>query len=154
MERRKHPHFRALGREFAMQFLFQFDVIEEEYESGTLVRFFNQLDDSEAFEKNREFRRAKKYALQLAEGVMEHLQEVDEKIVPFLSKDWKWERIAPVDKSILRLAVYEMFFVEQVPCIVTINEAVELTKTFSAPESKSFINAILNNVKNSISKEN
>lgn len=151
MERRKHPHFRALGREFAMQFLFQFDVIEEEFDSGNLIRFFNQLDESTAFENNREYRRAKKYALQLAEGIIEHLVEIDEKITPFLSKDWKWSRISPVDKSILRLAVYELLFVENVPPLVAINEALELTKTFGASESKSFINAILNSVKNSLS---
>ena len=150
MERRKHPHFRALGREFAMQFLFQFDVVEEEFDSGNLIRFFDQLDESATFENNREFRRAKKYALALAEGIIEHLAEIDGKIAPFLSKDWKWSRISPVDKSVLRLAVYELLFVENIPPVVAINEALELTKTFGAPESKSFINAILNSVKNSL----
>ena len=133
-----------------MQFLFQFDVIEEEFDSGNLIRFFDQLDESSAFENNREFRRAKKYALLLAEGIVEHLTEIDTKIEQFLAKDWKWSRIAPVDKSILRLAVYELMFTENVPPIVAINEALELTQTFGAPESKSFINAILNNLKNSL----
>ena len=150
MERRKHPHFRALGREFAIQFLFHFDILEEEFDPGNLIRFFDQLDESNTFENNREYRRAKKYALLLAEGIVGHLGEIDGKITPFLSKDWKWSRISPVDKSVLRLAVYELLFMENVPPVVAINEALELTNTFAAPESKSFINAILNNVKNSL----
>ena len=154
MERRKHPHFRALGREFAMQFLFQFDVNEEEFDPATLIRFFKQLDESGAFENNREFRRAKKYASSLVEGIVDNLDEVDGAIVPLLSKDWKWERISPVDKSVLRLAAYELIHVDNVPPIVAINEAVELTKTFAAPESKSFINAILNRLKDSLSANN
>ncbi|NOY75174.1 MAG: transcription antitermination factor NusB [Kiritimatiellaeota bacterium] len=152
MERRKHPHFRALGREFAMQFLFQFDVNQEDFDPTTLVRFFNQLDESETFENNREFRRAKKYARLLAEGIVEKIDVVDEKILPLLSKGWKWERISPVDKSILRLTTYELFFVDSVPPVVAINEALELTKIFAAPESKAFINAILDSIKNSVGK--
>lgn len=135
-----------------MQFLFQFDINSEEFDSDMLIRFFNQLDESGAFENNREFRRAKKYALLLAEGIIEKINEIDAKINPLLSKDWKWERISPVDRSILRLATYELLFVENVPPIVAINEAVELTKTFAASESKSFVNAILNSVKNSLEK--
>jgi len=80
------------------------------------------------------------------EGIIEKLDVIDERILPFLSKDWKWSRISPVDKSVLRLATYELLFVDNVPPLVAINEAIELIKTFAAPESRAFINAVLNSI--------
>lgn len=148
-----HTHFRGLGRELAMQFLFQYDLTKEEFEEVALDRFFQQLDLSEKFENNKDTRKSKKYAGVLVQGVVKKLPEIDAVIGQFIDEDWSWERIAPVDRCILRVATYEMLFAENVPPIVAINEAVELAKSFGAEESKGFINALLNSIKNNLSRD-
>ena len=150
---KKNIHFKSIGRELAMQFLFQFNMFQDEFEEIDLIRFFRQLDSSEAFENTRELRRGKKYASTLVNGVIDNIDDVDLKIQSFISNDWKWERIATVDKALLRIAVYEMLFEEKVPPVVAINEAVEMHKKFGADESRGFINGLLNSVKNTLSRD-
>ena len=135
-----------------MQFLFQFDM-QGEFEEGDLIRFFKQLDDSQAFEESREYRRGKKYASKLVNGVIENIDAIDEKINSFISKNWDWNRIAPIDKGVLRVAAYEMLFEETIPPVVSINEAVELAKRFGSEQSQKFINGLLNNLKNTLERD-
>jgi N utilization substance protein B len=75
-------------------------------------------------------------------SVVEHLDEIDA-ILTDASSGWKLNRMGKVDLTILRLAVYEMRFDEEIPVKVAINEAVELAKTFGGDESPSFINGVL-----------
>ncbi len=75
-------------------------------------------------------------------GVQQHIQEIDEKIEKY-AIGWLLSRINRVDLSILRLGVYEIVYAEGVPGGVAVNEAVELAKTFSGPESGSFVNGVL-----------
>lgn len=75
-------------------------------------------------------------------GVREHVSEID-RMLNETSEGWKTSRMGKVDLAILRLAVYEMFFDEDVPVGVAINEAVELGKRFGTDDSSSFINGIL-----------
>ncbi|MGN0523281.1 MAG: transcription antitermination factor NusB [Eubacterium sp.] len=82
------------------------------------------------------------YAKELYQGVCSHKEELDD-IVSSFSNGWKLNRIPKVNLSILRLAVYEMKYVENVPDSVAINEAVELAKKYSGKEDASFINGIL-----------
>lgn len=82
------------------------------------------------------------FALELAKGTAEHLEEIDELIRPRLKK-WTLERISKVSLAALRIAVYEMQYLADVPVSVSINEAVELTKTFSGEEDGSFVNGVL-----------
>lgn len=82
------------------------------------------------------------YAKELYDGVTEKADELDE-IISSYSNGWKLNRIPKVNLSILRLAVYEMKYVESVPDSVAINEAVELAKKYSGKEDSSFINGIL-----------
>lgn len=82
------------------------------------------------------------YAKELFEGVSLHKEEIDTIIEKFL-KGWKLNRIARINISILRLAIYEMDYVENVPENVAINEAVELAKKYSGKDDASFINGIL-----------
>jgi N utilization substance protein B len=152
MRRTKNIHFKRLGRELAMQFLFQFDM-QGEFEESDLVRFFRQLDSSDAFEESREYRRGKKYASKLVNGVISNIDEIDSKIENFISADWDWSRVAAVDRGILRVAVYEMLFEEKVPPVVSINEAVELAKIFGTEKSQKFINGLLNNVKDTLGRD-
>lgn len=82
------------------------------------------------------------YAIELYHGVLENQAEIDE-IISSFSNGWKINRIPKVNLSILRLAIYEMKFVESVPNSVAINEAVELCKKYSGKEDSSFVNGIL-----------
>jgi N utilization substance protein B len=79
---------------------------------------------------------------QLVRGVREHADDLDSRFSPFL-KRWTKDRLPKVDLTILRLAVFEMFYVEDVPGNVAISEAVLLCKKYSSEESRSYINAVL-----------
>jgi N utilization substance protein B len=146
-------HFKRIGRELAMQFLFQYNLNQEEFNPEDLDRFFDQMDQSDVFDDSRELRRGKKYTAKLVAGIIENIDSIDEKINEFISKEWDWARIAAVDKGILRVATYEMLYEEGVPPIVAINEAVELAKRFGSDQSKRFINGLLNNLKNTLDRD-
>ena len=82
-------------------------------------------------------------AVARAKGVAEHRDEIDEKITAHLKSGWKLGRISKVSLAILRLAVYEILFIDDIPVSVSINEAVELSKKFTVQEDTSFINGVL-----------
>lgn len=86
------------------------------------------------------------YALSCAKGILEHSDEIDEHIASNLKKGWKLGRISKVSYAIMRLAVYEMLYVDDVPVSVSINEAVELAKKYSMPDDSSFVNGVLGSV--------
>lgn len=86
------------------------------------------------------------FAEGLIRGVMEKLPELDAKIKS-LADNWDLSRLAPVDRNILRLAIYEMLFREEIPPVVSINEAIEIAKRYSTEESGKFVNGILDRVK-------
>lgn len=90
------------------------------------------------------------FALECAKGVEDNLEEIDKIISDHLSAKWKLNRISKVSLSILRLAVYEMKYVEDIPSNVSINEAVELSKKFSGEEEYKFVNGILGAVSRDI----
>ena len=94
----------------------------------------------------------KKYIEQVTKGVAEKIDELDEKIKPYL-KGWTMDRIGKTDLAILRLAVYEIFYREDIPYKVSINEAVELAKAFCDDASPSFINGVLAGVVSSLAEE-
>lgn len=85
------------------------------------------------------------YAKEIFNGVLANVEEIDNTISTYLNK-WKINRIPKVNLSILRLAVYEMKYVDDVPDSVAINEAVELAKKYSGTEDASFINGVLGSV--------
>ncbi len=90
------------------------------------------------------------FALECAKGVQDNIEEIDELIKSHLSKKWRIERINKVSLSIMRLAVYEMKFIEDIPAKVSINEAVELSKKFSGEEEYKFVNGVLGAVSRDI----
>ena len=132
---------RHLARSIAMQSLFEWD-------------FHNQkLDLYQLAEKNiREFGtglKDKDFVFELIEGVLSHLKEIDEIIKKVASK-WPLEKIATVDRNILRLGLYELIFGDKkaVPPKVAINEAIELAKSFGGQSSSRFVNGVLGAVYN------
>lgn len=143
-------HFKRLGRELAMQYLFQADINDCTTEV-MLYDFWKQAEESEKFPTNRIFRKGREYAEKLIEGICQHKDRIDEMI---LSKSEKWdmERMPIVDRNIMRVAIYEMLFVPEVPPVVSINEAVGISKTYSTEKSGPFINGLLNSIKDDLDR--
>ena len=126
---------RREGREIAMKILFQVEV--------------GNIDPEEAFrgttaettwpETTIEFTR------RLVFGTIAHLEEID-KIISEISKGWRLDRIANVDKTLIRIALYEIYYEENIPLNVSANEAIELAKVFGGEESGKFVNGIVGKV--------
>ena len=92
-----------------------------------------------------------KYGKQLSNLILMHAVEID-KLIVSRSKNWDFDRITIIDKLILRMALAEMLYVDEVPPKVSIAEGVEIAKQFSTEDSSSFINGILDSVYNEIIK--
>ena len=115
----------------------------------------SNLDDTCAFmldEGNPPIENVIKYGKQLSNLIFQHAIEVDE-IIKNRSKNWDFDRITLIDKLILRMALVEMIYVDEVPPKVSITEGVEIAKQFSTEDSSSFINGILDAVYNEIVKK-
>jgi len=90
------------------------------------------------------------FAGPLIEGMLAHLPEIDEQIIGHC-ENYEFRRISAVDRNVLRLGIYEMFYRDDIPPVVSINEAIELAKEFGGPDSARFVNGILDRVKNDLS---
>ncbi|WP_201713454.1 transcription antitermination factor NusB [Rossellomorea arthrocnemi] len=123
---------RRVAREKALQALFQIDMSDIEPE----IALTNVLEDEEKMDA---------YLEQLVLGFIENQERIDGHIRENLEK-WSFDRLAKVDRNILRLGVYELLFVDDVPNKVVINEAVEIAKTFGDDQSSKFINGVLSKV--------
>ena len=86
-------------------------------------------------------------------GVCENREKIDE-LIGDHSNGWKTHRLTRLSRSVMRLAIYEMLFCEDIPYSVSINEAVELTKKFDDPKAKAFVNGVLNSVKDALESAN
>jgi N utilization substance protein B len=122
---------RRKSREFALQMLFEWDMTRQE--PARVEKLF--WKSARAAESTR------KFANQLFEGAVAEASSTD-RIVEKLAENWRLDRLAAVDRSILRLAIYELRFGTAPPRVV-IDEALELAKKFSSAEAPSFLNAIL-----------
>ncbi|MBR5974686.1 MAG: transcription antitermination factor NusB [Clostridiales bacterium] len=91
------------------------------------------------------------YFTLITDGVFEEREKLDEIYAPYL-KDWKLSRLPKVDVILLRIAVYEMLHIEDVPTNVSISEAVILTKRYSTEDSRAYINAVLGKVGRALEK--
>jgi N utilization substance protein B len=122
---------RRKSREFALQMLFEWDMAHQK--PARIKQNFWKL--ARAAESTR------KFADQLFEGAVTEATSSD-KLVEKLSENWRLDRIATVDRNILRLAIYELRFGTAPPKVV-INEALELAKKFSSADSPAFLNGVL-----------
>ena len=80
-------------------------------------------------------------------GVLEHRQEID-RLIEKYSENWRLDRMDVIDRSILRMAVFELLYCDEIPPKVTLNEAIELGKRYGSEDSGSFINGILDRIQN------
>src|SRR6185503_17289908 len=90
--------------------------------------------------------RVRAFAQPLIDGMIAHLPEIDDRIRKY-SDNYDFGRISAVDRNVLRLAIYEMLHRDDIPPVVSINEAVDIAKKFSTQESGRFVNGILDSVK-------
>jgi N utilization substance protein B len=127
---------RREGREAAVQFLFQHDL--NAGAQGEQAAAFWELRP--ATQNVRDFSDA------LVKGVIENQAAIDERIRKYAA-NYELHRIAVVDRNILRVAIYEMLFCNDVPPVVSINEAIEIAKRYGTEESGRFVNGILDRVK-------
>lgn len=132
---------RRVNRIAAMQFLYAWDANKPDNLVEAVRQFFTA--QSAMQEKPREYFA---FAEELVNGAVEHADNIDEAIRSY-SQNWAFNRIAKVDLAILRLAGYELLHRRDIPPVVTINEAVELTKLFSAGDAKRFVNGVLDRIK-------
>jgi N utilization substance protein B len=127
-------------------------------EAAVQYHFWRDLQRGEGPEKLDEFwdfcpatSRAREFAQPLIQGMVEHLPEIDDRIRRY-SENYEFHRISPVDRNVLRLAIYEMLYRDDIPPVVSINEAIELAKTFGSADSGRFVNGILDRVKNDLTR--
>ena len=126
---------RTRARELAMQGLYQLDV-----QGPDLLEFLDEF-----FVENDPDDFVRKLALNWTKGTWKNLVACDELIVASTIK-WQFHRLSPVDKSILRLAVYQLKFCPDIPPKVVINESIELAKKFGTDKSPAFVNGVLDAV--------
>ena len=122
---------RRTGRKLAMQILYQSEV--QELPASELAEAY--LDSNPFHPETRQ------WAIELAENAWEKRESADA-LIKKLSIDWDFSRISPIDKSLLRLAFYELCFT-QTPLNIVLDEAIELAKKYSTDDSPKFINGIL-----------
>jgi transcription antitermination protein NusB len=135
---------RRKAREYALQFLYGIDLVALEPEEQKKYDLFRGLDE---FWKGTDENDpdVKKFAEDLIKGVIKHLDDINPLIQKAVDK-WKLLRMAAIDRNIIRVAVYEILFRDDIPDAVSINEALEIAKRFSTAESAAFINGILDRI--------
>jgi transcription antitermination factor NusB len=133
---------RTRARELTMQALYQFDVQGPDI-FELLDGFYIEADEDEF---------VRKLASDWTKGTWENLEQCDEPIIASTIK-WQFTRLSPVDKSILRLAVYQLKFCPDIPPKVVINEAIELAKKYSTDKSPAFVNGVLDAILKKLNKQ-
>src|SRR5207245_11164986 len=93
----------------------------------------------------------REFAQPIIEGMIEHLPEIDERIKRYC-ENYNLNRISTVDRNVLRLAIYEMLYRDDIPPIVSINQAIELAKTSGSAESGAFVNEILDRLRKDLTR--
>lgn len=126
---------RTRARELSVQALYQLDV-QAEQSSEDLEQFFKENSSDE---------KVRKLAIEWTNGVWDNLKLCDKLITDSVIR-WHLSRLSVVDKSILRLSVYQLKFCPDIPPKVVINEAIELAKKFSTAQSSGFVNGVLDSV--------
>jgi N utilization substance protein B len=130
---------RRKSREFALQVLFQLNFTKQEAITA-LTQF------QKHFSPNGE---GDEFLKRLVLGILEHCQELD-RLIERYSENWRLDRINIIERNILRMALFELLYCEEIPPKVTINEAVDLGKRYGSEDSGGFINGILDRIQNEV----
>lgn len=153
---RKQPGTRRVARELALRLLFQRDLEGGTPESTSLTfeaNFSPERDEENSLDiGSDDFRRAWPLARELFFGVSAHLDELDQAISR-VAANWSLGRMSPVDRGLIRLAYFEMLYREDIPPKVSLNEALEIAKSYGDDESGSFINGVLDRLMRQTSEQ-
>lgn len=155
---------RRIAREKALQFLFQYEINHPENLDEALITFWDSQRMSAAMKKitgptyGQEVEMVpvtskdiviRNFAEHLIRGSIDKGASIDEDITRH-AKNWRFDRIATVDRSILKIGIFEIKFCDDIPPIVSINEAVDLAKKYSTEKSGKFVNGILDRIKSEV----
>jgi len=132
---------RSRCREWALQVLYQTEYLG--HRQGEVSRFCRHFHDRD---------QAPTYLETLVAGVADHQEELDA-LIRRHSEHWRLERMAAVDRNLLRLALFELLYQPDIPAKVVINEAVELAKRYGSEESGAFVNGILDRIRQVVGRE-
>ncbi len=127
---------RRKAREHALQILFQLDIRKDKPSATVLKHFWAEYDPDEE---------VKAFAEEIVKGTFKHLARIND-LIHQCAKNWTLDRMAVVDRNVLRMAIYEILYRMDIPTSVTINEAIEIAKKFGTDESGAFVNGILDRV--------
>ena len=130
---------RRKARECALQMLFQWDITHDSIEQIQST-FWEGQDETEE---------TRVFAERLAAGAIERVEKIDV-LIGRHAENWRLDRMAVVDRNILRLATYEFIYDAETPKPIVINEAIEIARRFSAQESPQFINGILDSIRKEV----
>lgn len=145
---------RRRSREIALQILHQVDVngdVPADADAGVMIaRYFEHLasrtgpaDEEDAYESTEPASKLDRALIEdIVRGVCRHRAEIDEQLTT-LSRNWRLERMALVDRNVIRIALYELAHCPAVPVNVVLNEAVELAKRYGTAEGAAFANGLL-----------
>ncbi|MEW6431626.1 MAG: transcription antitermination factor NusB [Myxococcota bacterium] len=137
---------RHLGREKALQALYQLEQDPRLDAKAAVAAAWAASDEDGPVEPQ-----ADQFAQELVAGVRAHLAEIDQLIEAY-SHNWRLDRMHRIDRNVLRIGIYELKYRQDIPRKVTINEAIELGKTFGNEASSAFINGLLDRVASAVEK--
>ena len=131
---------RRKARELALAFLYQMEIRDEldEFSDDILTEFLTEQEIED--EEIAGFTRI------LVKGTIQNLHFIDKKLSE-CSINWSLKRMPYIDRNILRIAAYELLFLDTVPVLVSINEAIEMAKKYSSKDSSKFVNGVLHRIK-------
>lgn len=131
------------GRVAALQFLYAWSINPPKNLADDLHTFFSNMEQP---------REHYSFGEEIIHGTIEHLDDIDTRIKG-LAHNWDFDRIAKIDLAILRMAMFEMMYRKDIPPVVSINEAIDLSKEFSNLDAKRFINGILDRLKGELGRD-
>jgi len=127
---------RTKAREYALQILYAVDITKDD-PSDCIRRFWEGNDEVSS--------EVKKFAANLVLGVSDKKSEIDKMITKYTT-NWQLNRIAVIDRNVLRFAAFELLFLKDIPLKVSINEAIDIAKKFGGPDSGKFVNGVLDKI--------
>jgi 3',5'-nucleoside bisphosphate phosphatase len=133
---------RTVARQIALQALYQWQVHGDDFKTEVERFFLDWARDPDVAS----------YARQLFEGVVSCVAEVDG-VLAKAARNWSLDRMAAIDRNVLRIGAYELMYRDDIPALVAINEAVDLAKKFSTKESGAFVNGILDRIRISLEEK-
>lgn len=130
---------RTLAREIALKILYSMDITRENA-SDSLTNYFNNNKEDEE--------EVRKFVFFLVNGVECNIKSIDASITKYAT-NWKLERMATIDRNVLRMATFELLYADEIPPKVSINEAIDLAKKYGDKDSGKFVNGVLDKINKS-----